>query len=587
MSRAHVLRRHGYIVLFAALTAAVVTAPTRAWADDAAIKKRIAAHLAFGEFGPARALAGSLEAPDARDRSFAEIARTQALVGARRASVSTASGILDDSARGGVLGEIGSMPFGGGARGGAAIADFDSLIELITSTVGGDTWEEPGGGPSTIKEFRGGVYVDASGVLHRMEIAVDDGTLGTLRRDAATAGENRDVFRTTPLRMVSLNRLEKQAQLRAALGLPPDETMANLAGLHKIQYVFVYPETGDIVLAGPAGAWRENAESRTVNVETGRPVLQLDDLVVLLRNAYADEGRFGCSITPRRENLERTQAFVKESTRTPLKSRGQRVAWLRDLREKLGKQDITVDGLDPRTHVARVIVEADYHMKLIGMGLEDGTVDVKSYLASITPGPDGSLPPMDVLRWWFTLNYDAITATDGHDAFAINGVGAQVLSENEMLTARGERVHTGKSDELNHEFARSFTKNFEALAVKYPVYAELQNVFDLALAAALIRSEDLPGHVSWHMTHFGPEQQSNGLVYEVSLGEAPKEVDSIINDREVGRNGIVVGVSGGVSVDTQQLVKHDAIEKDRYGLLPAQRTGSTPKDLPADAWWWD
>ena len=40
------------------------------------------------------------------------------------------------------------------------------------------------------------------------------------------------------------------------------------------------------------------------------------------------------------------------------------------------------------------------------------------------------------------------------------------------------------------------------LAEKYPVYAELRNVFDLALVAALIKAEGLPERVGWHMTCF-------------------------------------------------------------------------------------
>ena len=46
----------------------------------------------------------------------------------------------------------------------------------------------------------------------------------------------------------------------------------------------------------------------------------------------------------------------------------------------MGKQDITVEGLDPQTRAARVIVEADYRMKLVGMGLEEGVLGVTSYL---------------------------------------------------------------------------------------------------------------------------------------------------------------------------------------------------------------
>ena len=56
-----------------------------------------------------------------------------------------------------------------------------------------------------------------------------------------------------------------------------------LAGLYRIRCVFVYPDSGDIVLAGPAGDWRQGPEGTIVNAETGLPVLRLDDLVVVFR----------------------------------------------------------------------------------------------------------------------------------------------------------------------------------------------------------------------------------------------------------------------------------------------------------------
>ena len=41
--------------------------------------------------------------------------------------------------------------------------------------------------------------------------------------------------------------------------------MQTLAGLKRIKYILVYPETGDIVLAGPAGDWRRDVEGRFVD----------------------------------------------------------------------------------------------------------------------------------------------------------------------------------------------------------------------------------------------------------------------------------------------------------------------------------
>ena len=100
--------------------------------------------------------------------------------------------------------------------------------------------------------------------------------------------------------------------------------------------------------------------------------------------------------------------------------------------------------------------------------------------------------PMQILRWWFTLDYGAVRTNADRNVFQWAGPGVRVLSENELLTERGERIHTGESDLLNAEFAHSFTKHFDALAAKYPVYAELRNVFELAMLCAILRSEDLP-----------------------------------------------------------------------------------------------
>ena len=69
--------------------------------------------------------------------------------------------------------------------------------------------------------------------------------------------------------------------------------MMNLAGLKRVSHIFVYPETRDIVIAGPAAGWTTGAEGRSVSETDGSPILQLDDLVVALRNAYESGGRFG------------------------------------------------------------------------------------------------------------------------------------------------------------------------------------------------------------------------------------------------------------------------------------------------------
>ena len=52
-----------------------------------------------------------------------------------------------------------------GLEGGSAQADFDSLIDLIQSSVEADSWTENGTGEGEISPFPTGVFVDARGTL--------------------------------------------------------------------------------------------------------------------------------------------------------------------------------------------------------------------------------------------------------------------------------------------------------------------------------------------------------------------------------------------------------------------------------------
>jgi hypothetical protein len=572
------LRRggRGLVAIAGCIVVVALGVPSRALLAD-----ELDAHLAAGEFGPARTAALALTDPTARNAALGKIAAAQAAAGAATASLETAYDMTSDLARRAALARIANPgPMFFGAPGGGAQADFTQLIDLITSTVAPQTWDDVGG-PGSIAEFAGGVWVDPAGVLRKFAPATDR-SLGAIRSAALpmfSTGAN--PRRSSPLRKVSLTRLEREAQILHALGRQPDETMQTLAGITRIKYLLIYPETGDIVIAGPAADWRTDVEGRIVSADKGVPVVRLDDLVVVLRNAMSDDARFGCSITPTREGLAAAQAVGDKWSASPLKP-GQREKWLAELRDAVGRQNIEIYGIDPRSRTAQVIVEADYRMKLVGMGLEEGTLGVTSYLQSIEVEKGAAPPALSVLRWWFTLNYEALRATPERDAFELRGPGVRVQSENELLTERGDRVHTGRSDEPTSRFADSFTKHFETLAAKYPIYAELRNIFDLALVAAVIRSHDVPDQNSWHLTHFGPEGG-----YEIALGVAPAQVDSVINHRIINGKHVVAGVSGGVTVDARTLAAKQAVKTDDYGLLGTERRGSTPRSLPRHAWWWD
>jgi hypothetical protein len=540
--------------------------------------------LAAGEFGPALKLTESTADSAVRDGELARIAAAQRSAGGTHASLSTIARIRGDRARRAALEDM-QASSGPGAAGGVQ-ADFDSLIDLITSTIAPTTWDDVGGNGS-IAPFESGVRIDADGVLQRVKPHTSTRLTALLRseRDVPAVSEEGipPVRAHSQLRKVSLPRLERAIQFRLANGQRPTEAMRLLAGLEEIRFLLVYPETGDIVLAGPAGDWRRNGEGRWVGAGSGRPVLHLDDFMVVWRY-LADHPRqtFGCSITPTSEGLARTRAFAEASSGKPLRP-DNRDAWLTKLRQQLGRQKIEVFGIDPRTRVAKVLVEADYHMKLIGMGLEDGTLGVRSYLDSISLKPGQTPPPMDVLRWWFTMNYRSMLTTPDRDAFEFRGSGVRVRCEDEKIGRDGEREHTGQASELNQEFAQSFTEQFELLAKKYPVYADMQNLFDLALAVALIQRGGLAERVGWHAIGIRDAER-----FSVELGPAPREVDTVMHHRVIQDKYVIVGVSGGVRVDPWKLVDPSRAEVDRYGKLVAEHaTGKDARIHEVDRWWWD
>jgi hypothetical protein len=484
-----------------------------------------------------------------------------------------------------------------GGQGGSAMADFDSLIDLITATVAAESWVENGTGEGDIQPFAiNGVFVDAQGALRttasgdRPSLAAvrDRGAPQTVAAAAAKrtaapkeSSDSADAIGMSPLRFVSLPRLEAAIAACQARHAPLEPEMLTLAGLQRVSYVLAYPQSGDLVLAGPAGPWQAAPGGGLFSTESGRAVVRLDDLLALWRRSREHRSApFGCSIVPRREALARTQEFLTASAATPLEP-SERGAWLRQLRDALGEQDVVYYAVDRDSRIAGLLLAADYHMKLVGMGLAPGVPGVKSYLATVRLGPDGAGPPMAVLRWWFAMPASTVEAAADRHAFAMPDRCIQVLSENELLEARGERIHTGQSDDLNRQFAASFTREFTALADKYPVYSELQRAFELSLAFALIEREGLAEKVGWTPTLL---LDSDRL--RLPQASAPRSVQTVINHRVIGGRQIIAGVSGGVWVDgAKNLSTAPATAVTAKKLSDASKPPAPGNE--AGRWWWD
>ena len=420
-----------------------------------------------------------------------------------------------------------------------------------------------------------GVVVDAQGVLRTKVYSDPAGRLTQQRIAAAKATLAPELSRFSKMRKFSLNRLEKA--IRDHQGVATDE-MRNLAGLLRVRYVFFYPESGDIVIAGPAEGWITNPAGRIVGITSGRPIVQLQDLVVALR-AFPPQGRgarvIGCSIDPTQEGLAKMQQFLRSIGSTATPAHTQYI--VTGLRDSLGLQRVSIDGVSPNTHFAQVMVEADYRMKLIGIGLERPPIRLVSYVDRANPA---SVSRNAMQRWYFMPDYECVRVGADRLSMELVGDGVKLVGEDEVVNAAGQRQATARSSAASQAFVSGFTKKYSELAERSPIYAELRNLIDMVIAAAFIQEEGYCEKAGWKMDLFGNEQ-----AFAVETLNAPRQVASAVNAIWKGRR-LMTPIGGGVTMQPRRALDSANLLEDENGRV-AELRKETKLDLAEGQWWWD
>jgi hypothetical protein len=315
-----------------------------------------------------------------------------------------------------------------------------------------------------------GVYVEQDGNVRCRE--VDQAKrLADLRSRAKSVAQ---AAKDEKLAFVSLPKVLAEARAAADAGKAAPDEVRYLGGLTQVRYVFVYPHEKDLVVAGPAEPFvvHEGGLFAT-GKRTGRPVMQLEDLVVALRTAADPKGRvFGCRIDPDPKSLEISKGVMEKYAR---KGRKERMA---AMARELGPQKVSVFGTGADTRLAFVCVAADYKLKRFAMGLEPAA----SQATGVGHGVDNSRSAAN--RYWFETSYDPMLVSPEADAYEFRGQRLKVAAGAMDFDARGATPTAA-------EFARRFNDKIPALAVAEPLIAELQNVADLSLLATLIRHDRL------------------------------------------------------------------------------------------------
>lgn len=408
----------------------------------------------------------------------------------------------------------------------------------------------------------GGVSIDAAGVVAETTTEARQALRRELLDHLTPAPDALQA--PVELRKVSLRGLNAAlADLHKNPGGALPDEIAYLGGLQRVEYVLIYPEQNDIVLAGPGEGWTVDARGNVIGKTTGRPVLHLDDLLVALRtvDAARTEG-LSCSIDPTAEGRQRLATYLSQQRQfSP--------AVVAGAAEALGKQVVTLTGVPDDSRFARTLVAADYRMKRLAMKLESAP-GLPSYL-DLVGSTRGAATP----RWWLACDYQPLARSEDGLAFQLIGPGVQVLTEDEIVAADGSVRGAGAANAAAERFARRMTEQYAELSVAEPVFGELRNLMDLCVVSALIAKHDLCSRAGADL----PWLFDTAEGAPIRRWHAPKSIASQSSFVKRGASYLIT-VSGGVKIESWQAASRDEVNP----RVSQVHQKSTP---PGDGWWWN
>ena len=436
------------------------------------------------------------------------------------------------------------------------------VMSLVGSAFGGGNNNNGGFGRSV-----GGVSISPTGVLSQPDVAATK-ALRELHESSLTK-PSPELNQPVELRKISLRQIEEMLAKSGHnfVDQLPDE-IRFLGGIQRLQYIFVYPEQGDIVLAGPGEGWKVDAQGSVVGITTNRPVLRLDDLVVAFRTVEnARQGGITCSIDPTAQGRQQFEAFMSRQKRFD-------PAVLTGIEKALGPQQISLTGVPTNSRLARTLVASDYHMKRIAMKLDPSPVaGLPSFIDMLKSR--GQLENM-MPRWWMACNYQPIAKSPDGLAWEIRGPGVKVMTEDELIGSDGSVKGTGKTNPIAQKWADLMTEKYDELAAKQASFGDLRNIMDMCVVAALIAKENLISKANCEL----PLIVSQNSKVAHSTFDPPKTVATQCSALKRGREYIITA-SGGVEITSWQVADRTVEDAN----VAQVRTKAQPKT--AGSIWWN
>lgn len=450
------------------------------------------------------------------------------------------------------------------------LRNFAFMVSLCTlGTLGNTSHAQLG----FFRGVVGGVSIDADGVVQMSTQAEREANLARLR--STVAGAEGDIAKPQAMRMISLRRLQEAIiQNRSDDQALPEEILF-LAGLQRVEYVFVYPEQQDIVIAGPAEGWQVRSDGSVVGTKSARPVVRTEDLMTAFRTVEAARrAPISVSIDPTPEGSQRLERLLAGVTSGP----GFQPQLLEGpMREAFGPQQVKFTTVATDTRMAQTLVAADYRMKLLAMNLEESPVaGLPSYIEMIRAARSTKTQP----RWWIACQYDAVRHSEDRLAWKLDGRGIKAMTEEELVGKDGKRSSATNVNKYAQKWADNFTEKFDELSAYNSSFGDLRNTIDLNVVATLISAHQLDQLAGCDLSVL---RGTKGDIETTGL-TTPKTIPAHCSFIKAA-SGWIVTASGGVEINPWQIVSEN--RKADSHLVAKRAPANQLTKATADQWWWD
>ena len=415
----------------------------------------------------------------------------------------------------------------------------------------------------------GGVKIDAQGVIQQGFENLDESTLRQVQDYLDSA--DHDISKSTKMRMISLRGLEEAITETNRSGEKLPAEVQYMAGLQRVEFVILSPETNDVILAGPAEGWKVAADGSIVGASTNRPVIHLEDFLVAMRSVDAANRGTGISVSidPTPQGVEQLSKLFAQLARR----RDFSPSMQGEVERVMGDQQISLTGVPQDSRFAHVLVAADYKMKRIAMGLEASPIQALPSFLDLAVNGKAKLVRTSP-RFWMECNYQPLAKSDNGQVWQLRGQGVKTLCEETVVSRNGEKRI--KPNRFASKWADLMTKHFDELAAADATFGELRNVMDLSVVGALMKQQQMMQTVSLEI----PAILGLTEVATTPAWTVPKKVPTQCSFARLSQSWLVTA-SGGVTVDSWGVA--DKFEVDAKVGEVAQ----VALKRNADRWWWN